>query len=51
MNDHDINQRGFTISGLLNALDGIASQEGRILFLTTNKKEKLDPALIRPGIH
>ncbi|KAJ1401108.1 hypothetical protein B484DRAFT_405819, partial [Ochromonadaceae sp. CCMP2298] len=35
--------------GLLNALDGIASQEGRLLFMTTNHIEKLDPALIRPG--
>ena len=34
---------------MLNALDGIASQEGRILFMTTNHIEKLDTALIRPG--
>jgi chaperone BCS1 len=33
----------------LNALDGVRSQEGRILFMTTNHKEKLDPALLRPG--
>jgi len=38
-----------TFSGLLNALDGVAASEGRILFMTTNKKEKLDLALIRPG--
>jgi chaperone BCS1 len=38
-----------TFSGLLNALDGVASQEGRPLFMTTNHIEKLDPALIRPG--
>ena len=38
-----------TMSGLLNALDGVAAQEGRILFLTTNHVEKLSPALIRPG--
>lgn len=38
-----------TFSGLLNAIDGIMSSEGRILFLTTNHKEVLDPALIRPG--
>lgn len=38
-----------TFSGLLNALDGVASAEGRILFMTTNHPEKLDPALIRPG--
>eukprot|EP01127_Copromyxa_protea_P014552 TRINITY_DN4080_c0_g2_i1.p1 TRINITY_DN4080_c0_g2~~TRINITY_DN4080_c0_g2_i1.p1 ORF type:complete len:467 (+),score=95.73 TRINITY_DN4080_c0_g2_i1:13-1413(+) len=40
---------GLTLSGLLNALDGIGSQEGRLLFLTTNRKGKLDSALIRPG--
>lgn len=38
-----------TFSGLLNALDGVAASEGRILFMTTNHIEKLDPALIRPG--
>ena len=40
---------GVSFSGLLNALDGVASQEGRILIMTTNHIEKLDPALIRPG--
>ena len=38
-----------TMSGLLNALDGVASAEERILFLTTNQVERLDDALIRPG--
>jgi mitochondrial chaperone BCS1 len=38
-----------TFSGLLNAIDGVASQEGRLLFMTTNHIEMLDPALIRPG--
>ncbi|KAI9199490.1 BCS1 N terminal-domain-containing protein [Polychytrium aggregatum] len=38
-----------TFSGLLNALDGVASAEERIIFMTTNHKERLDPALIRPG--
>ncbi|PRP86564.1 Protein BCS-1, isoform a [Planoprotostelium fungivorum] len=41
--------KSVTFSGLLNAIDGVAAGEGRILFLTTNHKEKLDPALIRPG--
>lgn len=41
--------RRVTFSGLLNALDGVRSQEGRILFMTTNHREKLDPALLRPG--
>jgi len=38
-----------TMSGLLNALDGVAAQEGRIVFMTTNHVDRLDPALIRAG--
>jgi hypothetical protein len=38
-----------TFAGILNALDGIAAQTGRLLFMTTNYKDRLDPALIRPG--
>uniref|UniRef100_A0A2L2YIU0 Mitochondrial chaperone BCS1 n=1 Tax=Parasteatoda tepidariorum TaxID=114398 RepID=A0A2L2YIU0_PARTP len=38
-----------TFSGLLNMLDGVVSTEARILFMTTNYKERLDAALIRPG--
>lgn len=38
-----------SFSGLLNALDGVRSQEGRVLIMTTNHPEKLDPALLRPG--
>ena len=38
-----------SFSGLLNAIDGIAAQEGKIFFMTTNHIERLDPALIRPG--
>jgi mitochondrial chaperone BCS1 len=38
-----------TFSGLLNALDGVASAEERIIFLTTNHVDRLDEALIRPG--
>lgn len=45
----DSNGDGVTFSGLLNAIDGVASSEGRILVMTTNHKDKLDPALIRPG--
>ncbi|KAF9526991.1 BCS1 N terminal-domain-containing protein [Crepidotus variabilis] len=42
-------QSSVTFSGFLNALDGVASGEERIIFMTTNHPEKLDPALIRPG--
>mmetsp|Transcript_6313 Transcript_6313/g.9185 ORF Transcript_6313/g.9185 Transcript_6313/m.9185 type:complete len:536 (-) Transcript_6313:47-1654(-) len=45
----DADQNKVTLSGLLNALDGIASQEGRVVFATTNHPENLRPELIRPG--
>ena len=38
-----------TFSGLLNALDGVGSSEERIVFLTTNHIDRMDPALVRPG--
>merc|ERR1712029_1090677 len=37
------------MGGLLNAIDGVTLTEGRIIFMTTNYMERLDPALIRPG--
>jgi chaperone BCS1 len=40
---------GVTLSALLNAIDGVFSRDGRILIMTTNHPEKLDPALRRPG--
>ena len=30
-------------------MDGVAAQEGRLLFMTTNHIERLSEALIRPG--
>eukprot|EP01133_Synstelium_polycarpum_P005922 gene5922-6854_t len=45
----DAGFQSLTFSGVLNALDGVASQEGRILFMTTNHIELLDAALIRDG--
>ena len=42
-------QSSVTFSGFLNALDGVASGEERIIFMTTNHIDRLDPALIRPG--
>jgi len=38
-----------TFSGLLNALDGVGGCSGQIFVLTTNHRERLDPALIRNG--
>jgi chaperone BCS1 len=42
-NDH------LNLSGLLNVLDGVIDCPGRIVIMTTNHPEKLDPALVRPG--
>lgn len=38
-----------TMSGLLNALDGVATPHGLIMCMTTNRPERIDEALIRPG--
>lgn len=38
-----------TFSGILNALDGLASPQGNIFFLTSNHPERLDPAMLRHG--
>jgi chaperone BCS1 len=41
----------FTLSGLLNYMDGLWAScgEERIFIFTTNHKDKVDPALLRPG--
>jgi len=38
-----------TLSGLLNALDGIFNNNGRIMVMTSNHPESIDSALLRPG--
>lgn len=38
-----------SLSELLNIFDGIEESDGRIVIMTSNKPEDLDPALIRPG--
>ncbi|OAL26505.1 hypothetical protein AYO20_10074 [Fonsecaea nubica] len=38
-----------TLSGLLNAIDGVAAPEGHVLIMTTNKPNELDDALVRAG--
>ncbi|KAJ0657654.1 putative AAA+ ATPase domain, ATPase, AAA-type, core, AAA-type ATPase domain-containing protein [Helianthus annuus] len=45
------NNGKLTLSGFLNSIDGISSSCGdeRIIIFTTNRKEVLDPALVRPG--
>ncbi|KAG6899496.1 hypothetical protein C0993_009718 [Termitomyces sp. T159_Od127] len=47
--DHLSDVNTLSLSGLLNALDGVAAAEGRLLFATTNHLDRLDPALSRPG--
>ncbi|KAI5438900.1 hypothetical protein KIW84_024573 [Lathyrus oleraceus] len=44
-------KKRFTMSGLLNCMDGLWSSFGeeRILIFTTNHKDKVDSALLRPG--
>ncbi|KAF1838391.1 P-loop containing nucleoside triphosphate hydrolase protein, partial [Decorospora gaudefroyi] len=42
-------KKSVTLSGLLNVIDGVNASEGRLLILTTNHPEKLDPALYRAG--
>jgi len=41
--------KGLTLTGLLNSLDGFMAKDGSIVFMTTNHRELLDPALLRPG--
>lgn len=38
-----------TLSSLLNIMDGISEDNGRILIMTSNYWNKLDKALVRPG--
>ncbi|KAF7300836.1 hypothetical protein MKEN_01309600 [Mycena kentingensis (nom. inval.)] len=38
-----------TLSGLLNVIDGVGSEEGKLFFATTNHIDRLDAALMRPG--
>ncbi|RDH26389.1 P-loop containing nucleoside triphosphate hydrolase protein [Aspergillus welwitschiae] len=42
-------QGNISLSGLLNVIDGVAAKEGRLLFITTNHIDRLDPALWRAG--
>jgi ATP-dependent 26S proteasome regulatory subunit len=35
-----------TLGGLLNAIDGLGSRDNRVLVMTSNHAEMLDPALL-----
>lgn len=43
----DCMKNGVTLQGLLNCLDGFTSLEGGIIFITANRPEVLDEAMIR----
>ncbi|KAF4456263.1 hypothetical protein F53441_1557 [Fusarium austroafricanum] len=43
------NVERLSLSGLLNVIDGVGAQEGRVLVMTSNHTENIDPALLRPG--
>ena len=44
-----LNSDPITLDDILNIWDGINETPGRILIMTSNHYDKLDPALIRPG--
>jgi len=46
---NDEHKNMVTFSGILNNLDGITTQDGFLCFITTNYKDLLDQALLRPG--
>ncbi len=48
INDKSDNDK-ITLSYILNIIDGIRETPGRILIMTSNDYNSLDPALIRPG--
>lgn len=41
--------QGLTLSGILNALDGVVALDDKIIILTSNTIEDIDPAILRPG--
>jgi SpoVK/Ycf46/Vps4 family AAA+-type ATPase len=47
--ENDTSGAKISMSGLLNALDGVVAQEGSMVFMTCNDVSRLQPALLRPG--
>ena len=47
--ERDDTDGGISLSGLLNALDGVATPHGLVTIMTTNNVDALDDALIRVG--
>jgi hypothetical protein len=42
-------KQGVSLAGMLNALDGAAESTRRLYIFTTNHRDRLDEALVRPG--
>ena len=49
VNEINKEENTLTLGNVLEILDGVIENSGRILIITTNDFKKLDPALIRPG--
>ncbi len=49
MEERDVAADQLDLGYLLAKLDGLESNEGRIIIATTNHPERIDPALLRPG--
>lgn len=47
--DDEVTDDRVTLSGFLNAIDGVSTPHGVVFVLSTNRMEVLDPALLRPG--
>ncbi|KAI9345433.1 P-loop containing nucleoside triphosphate hydrolase protein [Pilaira anomala] len=47
--EKDTSSGKISMSGLLNALDGVVAQEGTMVFMTCNDVNRIQPALLRPG--
>ena len=45
----DEERNPLTMSAVLNSIDGVMSTDGRLMVVTTNHPDRLDPALVRPG--
>lgn len=45
----DLETRDFTVSGLLNSIDGSLASEGRLLVMTANDVDTIDDKFLRPG--
>ena len=43
------NNEKITLADFLELLDGVVEMDGRIIIMTTNKRDKMDSALVRPG--